>query len=165
MDPRFKYPNIGSISTGTVRNRDLIPLFHTALECINDDGREQAAEIYSCYIRTGENFPDDDDPWWDTAEAEECLSKLFDALDSLAPPYCYFGAHEGDGSDYGFWPCIDRLEEAVRDDDNVIKVSDLSEVPPGFMGYVMHVSDHGNVTLYKPLCEPYVEYQEVWSVV
>ncbi len=161
MNPET-YPPIGTVSRATMCTRDLIPLFHTALECINDDGREQAAALYYTHMGpVDRGWPSDDSWWWDHADADEYLSELFDALDSLAPPYCRFGAHEGDGSDYGFWPCIDSLEEAVRDDDNVIKVSDMSEVPPGFMGYVVHVNDHGNVTFYAPR----VEYDEVWSIV
>lgn len=45
------------------------------------------------------------DYWKD--QASEDLNTLFDALDSIAPEGCYFGAHEGDGSLYGFWPCDD----------------------------------------------------------
>lgn len=29
---------------------------------------------------------------------------LFDLLDSIAPKGSYFGANEGDGSDFGYWP-------------------------------------------------------------
>ena len=32
------------------------------------------------------------------------ISDVLDALDECAPEGCYFGPHEGDGSDFGFWP-------------------------------------------------------------
>ena len=40
-------------------------------------------------------------------QASDDTRELFDILDSIAPEGCYFGAHEGDGSLYGFWPCDD----------------------------------------------------------
>ena len=77
--------------------------------------------------------------------AVEVIDDLMDALGEFAAPYCYFGANEGDGSDYGFWPSIDSLEDACRYED-VLKVSDLSEIPADYVGEVMLVNDHGNVT-------------------
>lgn len=30
-----------------------------------------------------------------------------EALDAICPEGTYFGTLEGDGSDFGFWPCLD----------------------------------------------------------
>ena len=40
-------------------------------------------------------------------QASDDTNEIFDILDSIAPEGCYFGALEGDGSCYGFWPCDD----------------------------------------------------------
>lgn len=68
----------------------------------------------------GENFEDghlvpvirDHSGYWREGDywieqASDDLYQLFDILDAIAPEGCYFGAHEGDGSLYGFWPCED----------------------------------------------------------
>lgn len=47
---------------------------------------------------------DDKDNWWNSDAADDFLQELFDALDRCAPEGHYFGAHPGDGSDFGFWP-------------------------------------------------------------
>tara|TARA_Y100000310_G_scaffold275814_1_gene292541 strand:+ start:92 stop:355 length:264 start_codon:yes stop_codon:yes gene_type:complete len=46
----------------------------------------------------------DDDPYWTDGSADMDLEELCDVLNDLAPGDHYFGAHEGDGSDFGFWP-------------------------------------------------------------
>ena len=40
--------------------------------------------------------------WWNSDDAAGLLESLFDTLDSYSPEGYYFGAHLGDGSDYGF---------------------------------------------------------------
>lgn len=40
-------------------------------------------------------------------QADDDVYELFDILDAIAPEGCRFGALEGDGSCYGFWPCED----------------------------------------------------------
>jgi hypothetical protein len=45
----------------------------------------------------------DASPWWSSEDAQFLLESLFDELDAHAPEGYYFGAHPGDGSDYGYW--------------------------------------------------------------
>lgn len=40
-------------------------------------------------------------------QASDDTFELFCILDGISPEGCYFGALEGDGSCYGFWPCED----------------------------------------------------------
>jgi hypothetical protein len=84
--------------------------------------------------------------YWSGDDVASDLEALFDALDEYAPPYFYFGAHPGDGSDYGFW-----LREDLRDDPDAfdgLRVSGLDEVPADYIGEILEVNDHGNVSLY-----------------
>lgn len=65
----------GTIISGTLKLEDLLPAFATA---------------------AGEPF----DPQGDWIE----LERLVDVLNEQAPEGYYFGAHPGDGADFGFWP-------------------------------------------------------------
>ena len=151
---------IGSISSGTMQPRDLIPVFADELRRLDDDGSYTYATLVAeCDCLTGEDYESNDDDTTDRIGF--ILEELFDALDSFCPPYVGFGSHEGDGADFGFWPSIDALEGDARYEDSVVKVNDHSEIPKGWTGYVMLVNDHGNVTL----LEPVIEYREVWAVV
>jgi len=57
---------------------------------------------------------DNDNGYWDSEDADWDLEELFDALQEFAPPFFYFGAHPGDGSDYGFWFCEESFQEAAQ---------------------------------------------------
>ena len=95
--------------------------------------------------------------YYDSEDSEYDLEWLFDALGEYAAPYFYFGAHPGDGADYGYW-----LSEGFEDDFDGLKVSDTSEIPSKYRGEVLHVNDHGNVTLYVKTSRA---LREVWAVV
>ena len=98
----------GTVSHGTMRPQDLIPSFLDVLA-------EVAPAEYQQMMIPGCGFPavpsyaleDDDSEWWDSDAASWILECLFDALNDHAPDGHYFGAHEGDGSDYGFWAILE----------------------------------------------------------
>ena len=124
---------LGSVSSGTMCPDDLIPAFVSELEYLADDG------AYAELIREANALED-----YESDDADYILEELFDALESYAPSYAYFGAHPGDGADYGFWVC-DDFQELMRDDD-VLEVPDLAEIPAAYSGPVLLINDHGNAS-------------------
>lgn len=95
----------GTVSWGTHRLQDLIPAFLDTLADIDGPAfcRFQREKMGDSLSVNPHDLPEDD-PWWDSDEAGYLLEELFDALDDVAPRGHYFGAHQGDGSDFGFWP-------------------------------------------------------------
>jgi hypothetical protein len=101
----------GTVSHGTLRPEDLIPHFAETLE-------DFASEAYAVEVKADEHIElarkvkglilDRMSP----EGIEETLTDLFEALDTYAPAGHTFGAHEGDGSDFGYW-----LATAGLDDD------------------------------------------------
>ena len=88
-----------SVSFGTLRLEDLIPLFYDFLT----RHAPEAVPVDLAY--SGKEV--DVDPYFDTEEAAQDLDALFDAMDAVAPDGCYFGALEGDGTAFGFWEVAD----------------------------------------------------------
>lgn len=82
----------GSISHGTMRAEDIIPEFASVLKELDTEGK------YDDLISEAQNIED-----YNSDEADYILEDLSNALDYYAPEGHYFGAHIGDGSDYGFW--------------------------------------------------------------
>lgn len=100
---------LGSVSWGTMRSQDLVPRFMSCLEDLNaDEAMAVAKEFSECWDSEGELV----DP--DSADTGLLVEVLFEVLGEYAPQYAYFGAHEGDGADYGFWISSDAIEEAER---------------------------------------------------
>lgn len=84
-----------SISHGTLRTEDLIESFQEFLNAM-----EIPYKTYGEWLNG--DIPESED------QAEEWFNEylnsyLFDLLNAIAPTDYYFGAHPGDGSDFGFW--------------------------------------------------------------
>jgi len=150
------YAKLGSISHGTLRTEHLLDAFANHLLLLCGDNKEHkkiAEEAYEIV----KNWDDS----WDAdklQDIEELLwVDLFEALQEYAPPYSYFGSHIGDGSDYGFWICGETIEEAIRGGERLDPENVKTEE-----GYIIHVNERGNVTLYSSDNEDRVE---IWSIV
>lgn len=120
---------IGSVSSGTLATEDLMEAFmwevnHLAPGVYND----LLEECGNCL-----NSEDDKEP-------NINVQRLIDILTDLAPPYCYFGAHEGDGADFGFWPMMGVIEDLPRVEN--------SEQAKALGEDCAFVNDHGNVTVF-----------------
>lgn len=140
-------PTIGSISTGTLRQPDLIEAFADELAAI-DLGEDASAlvERANAWLTAQEDAEAAgyEPEYCDAAhmdEANELILALTDALNERAPPYCVFACHEGDGADFGFWPD----EMAISD---LPYISDPGDPRPDEDH--SFTNDHGNVTVYAP---------------
>lgn len=107
------------ISSGTLRNEDLVPAFVDALSerleqasltAPKGSELEVAKAVDSAQIILGEiersmergaDYYDSEDVYWD-------IEWLFDLLNTYAPEGMYFGAHETEGACFGFWPIEDE---------------------------------------------------------
>lgn len=157
--PRRKkeFPPIGSISSGTLRPEDLLAAFS---DYCRDYGGKDGRKLYREY----DALPAWDDMTEEQQEtAEHILEEMTECLQNAAPDFVNFGTSEGDGAEFGFWPDIESLEESARGTNpEVLKVNGLENVPRGYVGHVMEVNDHGNVTLYWKSAR---KLTELWSCV
>lgn len=125
----------GTVSHATMREEDLIPRF---LDCIRELDPERGEEITDEWTVIERDNPDDA---YSCEDASMFLNEtLFDVLNEYSAPYHYFGAHPGDGSDYGFWLC-EEWRQLMEDDD--VQFGDSTDGMED--GEACLVSDHGNI--------------------
>lgn len=97
-------PTVGTIIHGTLATQDLLIAFADALERYGEDhpqNYELSREARKHASVLNDSTVDIEAINW----GSELLNDLFDALDEIAAKYeLTFSAHEGDGSDFGFWP-------------------------------------------------------------
>jgi hypothetical protein len=156
---------IGSISSGTMRDEDLFPVFVDTLRELAKIAHNKAHLEFCDEVQENidahyewEDNVDVGHEYFNTDASGYDMEKLFDYLQEYTLPYFYFGSHPGDGADYGFWLC-----ENMEDEFDGLKVDDLSQVPKDYAGEILHITDHGNVSLYVKAKTQ--EARVVWEVV
>lgn len=105
LQPTF----VGTVSHGTLRPQDLLPAFLE--QYLHRVGGVDWKEFMNKLDEEGYAAArdDDDHPFWQ--EAHVAIDTLIDRLNETAPEGYYFGAHPGDGSDFGFWPNEEEADE------------------------------------------------------
>jgi hypothetical protein len=146
---------IGTLIHGTLRDEDLLAAFADELDRLTagDDSPLRRPES----VEARELLAIDADEW--TEEQQESAAylineTLFYALNEYAPPHVYFGAHEGDGSDFGFWP----IGEPFSDTCETVRISDEDFIDVDCRVHV-NINDHGNITVSQ------LRGEELWSAV
>lgn len=95
-----------SVSHATHRPQDLLPAFLGTLKVVSPEYYAIVIEEFH-WLEDGDT---EDNPFWETEECADLINSLIETLDQFAPAGMYFGAHEGDGSDFGYWKSSDYLE-------------------------------------------------------
>lgn len=136
---------IGSVSTGTHREEDLENAYGSALLRLarTDPDRERKAEVTRAIRRYVET---------DKVSTQEFVNEVApDLLQMYAGPHCYFGSHPANGSDFGFWPELDYLEELAAESDGVVKIDAEDGWPniPEGVQFVLVANPRGSVSLYE----------------
>lgn len=105
-----QYPFEGSISHGTLRPTDLLETFNDHMcAIVSPDTDTQVAnlsvEVDGHLAKLREIHGAGEEPGTNVnMVSSELINELIDMLNGFAPEGVYFGAHEGDGADFGWWP-------------------------------------------------------------
>ena len=94
--PEPQEPQPGTLICGTLLEQDLIPAFIDEIRRISPTD-SRLKDWNRAYARAD-----------DAMEWQEFVGDLIDALSEYAPQGYYFGAHPGDGADFGFWQYDDE---------------------------------------------------------
>jgi hypothetical protein len=94
---------VGTVIHGTFRTQDLHSAFCREIERVwrhvsHIDGLTEEMDD----IEFRGNIPADH-PYWDDDDILYDIERMRDILNEAAPQGMYFGPHEGDGSDFGYW--------------------------------------------------------------
>lgn len=115
MDTQLSNEYCGvSLSWGTMRDIDLYNAFMPFLEEHDNKAYEAICQDNADVIIELENEEYDGGY---IKDSEYLIEAMFGALDDIAPEGCYFGAHPGDGSDYGFWQHEDDMQDGEELED------------------------------------------------
>jgi hypothetical protein len=131
------YAPLGTISHATLRTRDLLEEFEWVVRHLAERNLKQTPdeEMFKRHLRLCEDARKLlEVEEWDEDQDEEAgvlvNEDFFEALQEYAPPYVQFGTNEGDGSDFGFWPSIESLQEDSRYRDGCVLKIDAGDPWP-----------------------------------
>jgi len=138
---------LGSISTDTLLIEDIFPAYLDQLDKLSPNS-PLSKEVWA-YMETGALLEEHENAWGIVEQIDLLLNEL-------CPPFVYFGALEGDGADFGFWPDMDGLRDATGDGsfEQVFGEHELSE-----HGIIINVTDHSEFVVMD------MERNVLWSVV
>jgi len=97
----------GTISSGTLRDEDVIPALLDTADTVNMS-REDRNRVRSLAADWRAHTNDNIDP-------AEIWSDLLDVLDSYAPPRHYVGSLEGDCAEIGVWEIDEEVWPLPRE--------------------------------------------------
>lgn len=167
---------LGSVSSGTMRVEDVLPAVLNALSGLRltREERRKVDLVRRLWDRVSDELDeayqareDDASCTWRELLESYLNEDLWDIANAHCPDYCYFGAHPGDGADYGVWVieelftdttqggydgCCWRLSEGNSPTDE--------SIAPEYL-YALAVNDHGNATLYRRSGS---RWTEVWAI-
>ena len=92
-----------SVIHGTLRACDLVPAFLEVIKNTPEYAQIMQTNDSNLQVIFDPSADECDDRWESDDMCYFLNEVLFDILYSFAPEGYYFGAHQGDGSDFGFW--------------------------------------------------------------
>lgn len=146
---------LGTVSHGTCRREDVAPRIFAELRSVDPQKADELEKEYEDLKRVNDD-PDIVDDILD----EFVFQGLFDEMAEYCPPYTYFGANEGDGSDYGVWINTDQISEDLEGNEEELKEINRGDPLPGDSTYVVVKSPHG----YWEALLNGQNGREIWSV-
>jgi hypothetical protein len=151
---------LGTVSEGTLRTEDLLDAFSNTLAALAREEPQNHAHLR--LVSEAQTEFADAMSADDYEQAGYVIGELEDALGEYCPPFIYFGAHPGDGADFGFWADADALDDALRyaedtDDDDTKRIHACG--CDDECGVLVQTSDHGNITVMD------MKRNELWSMV
>ena len=105
---RYMLTLMPTYHTGPCGSGDLIPRYMDVI-------RDTPEYVQLLNVVPARAVEDGNAEWWNSEDAISLLENLEDTLENYAPEGYYFGAHPGDGSDYGYWK-METVTELTADD-------------------------------------------------
>lgn len=159
---------LGSVSEGTLRAQDLLPVFAQQLgECMKAAPERVPPEMHRAHLNLLADAVRviDTGAWGDDGDARKfefvcaLIEELQTTINEYAPPFVMFGAHPDDPACVGWWPDNEAIEDAMESEGAVVWDDDTTLIPADAVAirYVTDEKGNATVTVYD------VKLEEAWS--